>query len=96
MVCCIKIISSIYKKYNYLLDPHTAVAMKEALEASSSNNHYIVLATAHPAKFPKLYEKLKLSINFPKSLQDLISKNEFLHYLDATYYELSKFITRNN
>ena len=91
-----KIISSIYKKYNYLLDPHTAVAMKEAIEVSSSNKHYIVLATAHPAKFPKVYEKLEFPISSPKSLQDLISKNEYLHHLNATYHHLTEFITRHN
>ena len=45
-------IGHIYKKYNYVIDPHTAVAFKVAAE-NRSEHKMIVLSTANPYKFPK-------------------------------------------
>ena len=46
-----KTIQEIYQANSYILDPHTAVAAVEAIQKSDSNNHFVVLSTAHPAKF---------------------------------------------
>ena len=48
-----KLIQETYAVHDYVLDPHTAIAMDEAIKKSDKNTHYIVLSTAHPAKFPK-------------------------------------------
>ncbi|MCZ2328483.1 threonine synthase [Bartonella sp. F02] len=45
-------IDNVYKECGYLLDPHTAVALKVAREHKQPQIPMIVLATAHPAKFP--------------------------------------------
>ncbi|MFW6413822.1 MAG: threonine synthase [Verrucomicrobiota bacterium] len=43
-----------YQTFNYLLDPHTAVAVKVAREHEPEDTAPVVcLATAHPAKFPE-------------------------------------------
>jgi len=39
-------------KYDYLLDPHTAVGVHVGLQYLSDDEPMICLATAHPAKFP--------------------------------------------
>jgi threonine synthase len=44
-------IASFYKDTGYLLDPHTAVGVKAALEKTQDGTPVICLATAHPAKF---------------------------------------------
>ncbi len=44
------VIAEIYKKYDYIIDPHTACAFADINEESLS----IVLSTASPAKFPEL------------------------------------------
>jgi threonine synthase len=44
-------IKEIYDKYNYVLDPHTAVAVKVGRELAAEGP-LVCLATAHPAKFP--------------------------------------------
>ena len=43
------IIKDIYKRYHYMVDPHTACGFKELNPDKTS----VVLATAHPAKFPE-------------------------------------------
>lgn len=45
-------IKSVLKDSGYLLDPHTAVGVAVAREMKSSTAPMVVLATAHPAKFP--------------------------------------------
>ena len=58
-----KMIKRVFESDSYLLDPHTAVAAVQAFEQSDQNNHYVLLSTAHPAKFPKVYEELGIEIN---------------------------------
>ena len=43
------IIRNVYERYDYIVDPHTACAFKE-IDDDRTN---VVLATAHPAKFPE-------------------------------------------
>ena len=92
-----KIIQETHRSFNYILDPHTAVAAVEAFDKSDENNHYVVLSTAHPAKFPKIYEELDIEINsLPFALRNLFKKEEYLHSFDADYNQIANFINRNN
>jgi len=54
----LKTIRNIYEKENYLLDPHTAVAVHTTFQLSDQleNVKTICLATAHPAKFPMIIQ----------------------------------------
>ncbi|MEX0344917.1 MAG: threonine synthase [Rhizobiaceae bacterium] len=49
-------ISSLHSSSGYLADPHTATGVKVARE-QSSDTPMVILATAHPAKFPDAVEK---------------------------------------
>ena len=92
-----KIIQETHQLFDYILDPHTAVAAVEAFNKSDKNNHYVVLSTAHPAKFPKVYEELNIQINsLPFALRGLFKKEEFLHSFDLDYNEIVSFINHNN
>ena len=92
-----KIIQEIYQSFGYILDPHTAVAAAEALDKSYQGNPYVVLSTAHPAKFPKIYEELGIEINIlPSALSGLFEKEESLHALDADYNQVINFINLKN
>ena len=53
-------IKETYTKFDYLLDPHSAVAMgamEKYQKATHDNTYQIVLATASPYKFPDTVEK---------------------------------------
>ena len=90
-------IQTIYQSNGYILDPHTAVAAVEAFKKSYQRNHYVVLSTAHPAKFPKVYEELNIEINsLPVSLSNLYEKDEHLYTFDADYNQIINFISLNN
>lgn len=45
-------ISKVYRQYDYIADPHTACAFKELDHLET----VVILATAHPAKFPDVVE----------------------------------------
>jgi len=92
-----KIIQETHQLLDYILDPHTAVAAVEAFNKSDQNNHYVVLSTAHPAKFPSVYEELNIQIkSLPSALRGLFKKDEFLHSFDADYSQIVSFIHHNN
>ena len=91
------LIQDIFESHNYILDPHTAVAAEEALKQSSDDNHYVILSTAHPAKFPKVYEELGIDLTaIPEALNGLYAKDEYLHTFDANYDQIIDFINQNN
>lgn len=52
----LELIKELYDKENYLLDPHGAVAVAavDSLSGALGAKKMICLATAHPAKFPKV------------------------------------------
>ena len=92
-----KMIQEIYQSNGYILDPHTAVAAVEAFKTSDASNHYVVLSTAHPAKFPQVYEELGIEINsLPLALRGLFEKKESLYNVEADYSEIINFINLNN
>ena len=91
------LIQGIFESDNYILDPHTAVAADEALKKSSDENHYVVLSTAHPAKFPKVYEELGIELgSVPVALNDLYEKDEYVHVFEPNYDQIINFIKHNN
>ena len=50
-------IKKIFNKYNFIVDPHTAVAIK-AFEKADDKTKTVCLATAHPYKFVETVEKI--------------------------------------
>ena len=90
-------IKKIFESDNYLIDPHTAVAAVDAFKQSDQNNHYVLLSTAHPGKFPKVYKELGIEIDtLPLALRGLFEKEESLYVFDADYKSITNFINMNN
>ena len=87
-------IQKFYKKYGYIVCPHTATAIKaynELHKTIGGNN--IVLATAHPAKFGEtIVDAINKSPETPEFLQNLYSKKEKFSELDSNYKQVKEFI----
>ncbi len=77
----LELIKEIYEETRYILDPHTAVGMKCAREmASNEGGSVVLLATAHPAKFPDAVEKaIGIRPALPDHLSDLFERKEIMH-----------------
>ena len=69
----LNVIKNVYKEFNIILDPHTAIGYG-AFDKVNLEGNNIVLATAHPCKFPGAIEK---AINIKSELP-----NELLYILD--------------
>jgi threonine synthase len=67
-------IKRVYEQYGEVVCPHTATGFA-AKEHYDTDKHYIIVATAHPAKFESVIEPT-LDINVPptKELQELLDK----------------------
>lgn len=81
------IISEVYEKYDYVVDPHTACAFTD-LQAGPN----VILSTAHPAKFPDtIREALSVESTHP-SLEALKAKEVVKHVVEPTPEAIKAFM----
>ena len=73
-----QIISDVYQKNEYILDPHGAVAYLGLSEYMKKNDvNGIFFETAHPAKFFETVEKqIPVKVNIPERLEKFLSKEK--------------------
>ncbi len=72
----LEIISSVYKQFNVVLDPHTAIGYG-AFDKHNLIGNNIVLGTAHPSKFPDaIIRAIKTNVNLPSELMFILDKKE--------------------
>lgn len=63
-----ELIKQIWDEFDYIVDPHTACAFKDLDPKQAS----MVLATAHPAKFPSVYEQAMMKVPKADELEALL------------------------
>jgi len=91
-------IASTWTDCEYLLDPHSAIGVKAALESDiASGTPVITLATAHPAKFPDAIKHSGLNqvVELPLHLQDLFEREERFKVLPNELPAVQAFIAAN-
>jgi threonine synthase len=95
----LKTIKKVYEKYNYLLEPHSAVAytaLEQYLKDYPGKKGFI-LGTAHPVKFPDAVENaVHIKINLPESLEDLMKKEKKSIEIQPDFAELKRFLLNKN
>ncbi|WP_457935704.1 threonine synthase [Mesorhizobium sp. 10J20-29] len=89
-------IRSLLSSNGYLLDPHTATAVHVARQNIAGETPMIVLATAHPAKFPASVEAAcGVRPALPARLADLMSAKERFTVLPSDLKMLEDHISRH-
>ena len=86
-----EIIKTVKDKYNYTVDPHTACAFKN-LDPTAK---FLILATAHPAKFPDVYTRSGLEKPSSPVLDSLLDKKIIKYPVGTSATEIRDFIERN-
>lgn len=90
-------IKKVYEKYNYILEPHSAVAytaMEQYLKENPDKKGFI-LGTAHPVKFPDAVEKAaQIKIGLPETLEDLMKKEKKSIEIQPDFAELKRFLLK--
>lgn len=86
-------IRDFYAQTGYLLDPHTAVGVKAALDLLAVDSARVCLATAHPAKFGETVEKaLGAPVPLPESVQELKGKPTRCEIIAADLEKVREFV----
>ncbi len=83
-----RIIREIHSRYGYLVDPHTACAFKDL----DANRPHLVLATAHPAKFPDVFTEAGLPEPTSPTLEDLKERDVVKYAVEPTKEAIQAFI----
>lgn len=87
-------IGAVYKKYKYLIDPHTAVGIAAAWR-SGILGPKIILSTAHPAKFKEIIENATgIKLSLPKKLATVAIENKKSSVINPLPAELYKILAK--
>jgi len=94
----VAVINKVFEESGYLIDPHSAIGLEAARQTRRSNSTpMVVLATAHPAKFPEAAKKAgqKEDPALPHHMADLFGREERYEVLEHDADTVRKFIADN-
>ena len=85
-------IKSVYEKFDKVLDPHSAIGYG-AFDKVNLKGNNIVLATAHPCKFPGAIEKaINVKAELPNELAFILDEKENYDIIDNNLNKIKKYI----
>jgi len=88
----LKTIKSVYEKFDIVLDPHSAIGYGAFDKVNLSGNN-IVLATAHPCKFPEaIKNSINLKADLPDELMFIMDEEEKFDIIDNDVNKIKKHI----
>jgi len=85
-----RLIAEIHAKDGYLVDPHTACAFRDV----DPDRPSVILATAHPAKFPETIEEIGIETTHPR-LEALRPLEQVRYSVEATDEVVAAFLREN-
>ena len=89
-------IADVHRQHGYVLDPHSAIAwlgLQHALAAAPSGTTGVLLATAHPAKFPAVVSRaLGTAVDVPPALADALARPRMRTDMPANYAALASLL----
>ena len=89
----LEVIRDVHAQSGILVDPHTAVGIGAARKAPRDGHKRVVLATAHPAKFPDAVEKATgIRPALPAHLSDLFDRPEQAATIDNDVAAVRTFV----
>ncbi len=90
-------IKDVLEQSGYLLDPHSAIGLKVAREKMTSGTASVVLATAHPAKFPDAVQEASgIHPDLPLWLGNLMQRKEQYTVLPNDLKNVEEYVSRHS
>ena len=87
-------IKNVYENFNIVLDPHSAIGYG-AFDKVNLNGSNIVLATAHPCKFPNAIEKaINVKAKLPKELAFVLDEKENYDIIENNLDKIKQHIKK--
>jgi threonine synthase len=88
----LKTIKQVYEKFDVVLDPHSAIGYGAFDKVNISGNN-IVLATAHPCKFPDAIKNaINLKAELPKEIIYILDEKENYDIIDNNIDKVKQHI----
>jgi threonine synthase len=88
----LKIIKTVYEKFDKVLDPHSAIGYG-AFDKVNLKGNNIVLATAHPCKFPDAIKKaINIKAELPSELSFILNEKENYDIIDNNLNNIKQHI----
>ena len=88
----LKTIRTVYEKFNVVLDPHSAIGYG-AFDKVNLKGNNVVLATAHPCKFPDAIEKaINLNAELPNELAFVLGEKENYDIIENNLTKIKQHI----
>ena len=85
-----------FKELNLVVCPHTATAFKaydSLKETEDRNRHWVIVSTAHPAKFENIVESIiQETIDIPTNLMTILEKESVFTEIDSNFSTLKQFL----
>lgn len=90
-------ISEVFEKYNYVICPHTAtgylaVQKDKSINQSKKKTAYVILATAHPCKFPDVFEELNIAFDEPQQVEEMKIKEKKVIQMSKAFEDFKAFL----
>ena len=88
------IIKKVYKNYKVVIDPHTAIGVGAVKKMKKKN--FVVLATAHPCKFPNaIFKSIEKKVDLPNHLKGILNQKEEYEVFQNDLESLKSYIKDN-
>jgi threonine synthase len=88
----LSVIKEVHEKYGVILDPHSAIGFG-ALKKVNLEGKNIVLATAHPCKFPEaINQSINIKSNLPKEIMHVMDEKENYDIITNSLDKIKKYI----
>jgi threonine synthase len=88
----LKTIKTVYEKFNIILDPHTAIGYG-AFDKVNLKGNNVVLATAHPCKFPDAIKKsININVKLPDELSFIMDEKENYDIIENNLQKIKQHI----
>ena len=86
------VIKNVYEKFNEVLDPHTAIGYG-AFDKHNLKGNNIVLATAHPCKFPDAIQSaINIKADLPNELTFILDQKEIYDIVENNVDKVKQHI----
>lgn len=94
-------IEKVFDATGYIMCPHTAIAWlaqeKWVVKSASTNEAKVLLATAHPCKFPDVFPpRIAEKIIIPEQVKELTGKAKHAVELENSYEEFKRWLLERN
>lgn len=97
----VKAIQEVYDHYNYVVCPHTAIAWQGLKDYQQDKHSHadvagIFLSTAHPCKFPDVFnEEIAKHVDIPEQVKDLQAKEKLAVELGTDFEGFKHYLLTN-